>query len=152
MDEKPKPKSHSQINQAHEVFLQEIYKGKTQLEAFRIANPNSRYNDKNAVRAASILFNKPKLKARWAELKADIAAETVKKCLWSREQAKEQLDRLTSLAFAQIERGGDVRGVGGIINQNIVVMNKMFGVDLPEKDDNAPVPVAFNYVPVKKEQ
>ncbi|MGL4569327.1 MAG: hypothetical protein ACRCU6_12475 [Fusobacteriaceae bacterium] len=75
------------ITDKEEIFLQELIKGKSQREAYRIAYPNSKMKDKSVDVAASKLLKKDKVLLRYKELRQ----KTEETTLWSYEKAQEEL-------------------------------------------------------------
>ncbi|MGL4999236.1 MAG: hypothetical protein ACRC5T_09735 [Cetobacterium sp.] len=75
------------VTDKEEIFLQELIKGKSQRESYKIAYPKSKAKDKTIDEAASRLLKKPKVMASYQELKI----KRREKSLWSYERAQEEL-------------------------------------------------------------
>ena len=139
------------LTENNEIFLRLLIKGKTQLEAYRIAFNNHTAQDNTLGVKASKLFKRPELQARFKELQQKSETEFIKRTVWTKERAIELLEFVNDAAHQQIKNGKDVRGIGQIITGNINVLNKMFGYDSSETPDgDKPVPVGFDFKPVVK--
>lgn len=86
------------VNQ--EKFVQELIKGKSQREAYRIAYPKSLKWTDNAVDVnASKMFNNAKVKLRFNEINDRLVKEAEDECIV---EAKDVLKELGRIAFADV--------------------------------------------------
>ena len=83
-----------------EKFVQELIKGKSQREAYRIAYPNCKASDKTVDENACRLLNTTKVKARYNEIHDRLIQEAEDECIIS---AKEVLEELKRIGFADIK-------------------------------------------------
>ena len=144
----PTPESDAQA----EKFIRLLLGGKTRQAAYRDCFPEEKKRDIRTINRQSLAyFNRPAVQVFYHKLKEDLDKLVPKETLWSRDLAVATLRDLITKSREQYDRSKDIRGVGPIIIQAINTLNKMFGYEEPDKtDNNAPVPVAFNFVPVKK--
>ena len=104
------------LTDKQERFVQELIKGKSQREAYRIAYPTSlKWSDKTVDETACRLFNKPKVHARYDQLHDRLVKEAEDDCIVD---AKMVLKELANIAFANVtdfvnvevdERGSKVK-------------------------------------------
>ena len=94
-----------------EAFVQNIMQGMSQADAYRSAYNSKRMSDKTIHEAASRLMNDSKVTARLAELREQIANETIM-------SAKRRAERLTEFA-----NDGDPN----VAMKAIDLLNKMTG-------------------------
>lgn len=88
------------LTDKQEKFVQELIKGKSQREAYRIAYPKSlKWKDSAVDETASKLLKNPKVYPRYEELKNRLIKEAEDECIVS---AKEVLKELKSIAFDDI--------------------------------------------------
>lgn len=83
-----------------ERFVQELIKGKSQREAYRIAYPNCKASDKTVDENACRLMNTSKVSARYNEIHDRLIQEAEDECIVS---AKEVLQELKRIGFADIK-------------------------------------------------
>lgn len=79
-----------------EVFVQELIKGKSQREAYRIAYPNCKAKDKSVDEKASRLFNSDKVKSRYEGLHAEVFKPMEEAAIAT---AQEVLAEISAVAF-----------------------------------------------------
>lgn len=95
------------LTDKQERFIQELLKGKTQREAYRIAYPKSKkWKEKNVDSQASKLFKTPKVFTRYNELKSDIGKEHKEKLLFTKEEATNKLKWLADMAEEDLKSNG----------------------------------------------
>lgn len=88
------------LTDKQEKFVQELIKGKSQREAYKIAYPNSDKWADNAIDVnASKLFNNTKVQLRYNKIKDRLIKEAEDECIVS---AKEVLRELKKVGFANI--------------------------------------------------
>lgn len=91
----------SNLTLKQEKFVQELIKGKSQREAYRIAYPKSlKWADNTVDSRASKLFNSYKVITRYNELRDRLVKEAEDECIIS---AKEVLLELKKIGFADIK-------------------------------------------------
>jgi phage terminase small subunit len=91
----------SNLTLKQEKFVQELIKGKSQREAYRIAYPKSlKWADNTIDSRASKLFNSYKVITRYNELRDRLVKEAEDECIVS---AKEVLLELKKIGFADIK-------------------------------------------------
>ena len=83
-----------------ERFVQELIKGKSQREAYKIAYPNCKASDKTIDENACRLLNSRKVSARYNEIHDRLIQEAEDECIVS---AKEVLQELKRIGFADIK-------------------------------------------------
>lgn len=90
----------AKLTDKQEKFIQELIKGKSQREAYRIAYPNSVKWADNAVDVnASKLFNNTKVQLRYNEIKSRLIKEAEDECIV---EAKDVLREFARIAFADV--------------------------------------------------
>lgn len=86
------------LTDKREKYIQELIKGKSQREAYRIAFPASvKWLDKTVDEVASRLFNDSKVNARYSTLKDRLIKEAEDDCIIT---AKQVLQELANIALA----------------------------------------------------
>lgn len=84
------------LTDKQERFVQELIKGKSQREAYRIAYPSSRkWKDGNVDSKASALFKNGKVRARFNEIKGKVIKRVEKKAIIT---AEEIIKEIASIA------------------------------------------------------
>lgn len=84
------------LTDKQERFVQELIKGKSQREAYRIAYPSSRkWKDSNVDSKASALFKNGKVRARFNEIKGKVIKRVEKKAIIT---AEEIIKEIASIA------------------------------------------------------
>jgi len=78
-----------------EAFAQAVASGKTQSDAYRASYCASKMTEKTVWERASVVAADNKVAARITQLKAELAAKTQEKELWSREQSIKALVPVT---------------------------------------------------------
>lgn len=111
-------KRNAELTHQQEIFCEEVAKGETQTEAYKIAYPKSKQWQKEAVWVqASILAGKPKIQAKINELKEDSQEDvswTRKRVLanitymlnenmWSIRRRKQIYDEMIDEKFAELD-------------------------------------------------
>lgn len=85
------------LTDKQEKFVQELIKGKSQREAYKIAYPTSlKWNENSIDNKASLLFKNAKVMQRYNELKNKVIKRAEKECLVSVEKI---IGRLDEIAF-----------------------------------------------------
>lgn len=88
----------AKLTDKQERFVQELLKGKTQREAYRIAYPKSlKWKDSAVDETASKLLKNPKVFPRYEELKQRLIKEAEEECIV---EAKDVLRELVRIAFS----------------------------------------------------
>jgi len=96
-----KPRKTDELTPQQEKFVQELIKGKSQREAYRKAYPNSKKWKDNSVDVnACRLFNSPKVKLRYEQLKNKVIQKAEEEAIVS---AVEVLKELKKIGFADIK-------------------------------------------------
>jgi phage terminase small subunit len=95
-----KPSGNKPLTPKQELFVQEILKGKSQREAYRIAYPNCKSNDKTIDETASKLFATHKVHTRYKELHDRLMERATQDAIMS---AEEVLKELSILGRAKID-------------------------------------------------
>lgn len=90
----------SRLTDKQEVFVQELIKGKSQREAYRIAYPKCKATDKTVDEKACKLFRLDKIRARYDEIHDRLIQEAEDECIIT---AKEVLRELKRIGFADIK-------------------------------------------------
>lgn len=89
---------NNNLTDKQERYVQELIKGKTQREAYKIAYPKSKKWKENSIdREASILLTNPKVSQRYDELRNKVIDKAEKKAIVTAEQV---LQELANVAFA----------------------------------------------------
>lgn len=89
------------LTKSREIFVQELIKGKSQREAYRIAYPRSRnWADSAVDTQACILFKNSKVLERYNQINNRLIKEAEDECIVS---AKEVLRELKRIGFADIK-------------------------------------------------
>lgn len=96
-----------------EQFVQNVLQGMSQADAYRLAYPKQKMSDKTVWESASKLMANPKVSARLAELRMELATPAIM-------SAQKRLEWLTELVRNQDESTGDKL-------KAIDIMNKMQG-------------------------
>lgn len=90
----------AKLTAKQEKFVQELIKGKSQREAYKIAYPNSKKWTENAIDSrASRLLKTDKVLTRYNELKSKLQKEAEEECIV---EAKEVLREFARIAFANV--------------------------------------------------
>lgn len=89
------------LTDKQEKFVQELLKGKSQREAYRLAYSKNKSCDKTIDEMASKLFNTDKVHARYNELHNRLIKESEDECIIS---AKKVLEELATIAFSDITK------------------------------------------------
>jgi len=91
----------ARLTNKQEKFVEELIKGKSQREAYKLAGyKTDKMADKTIDEAASRLFKNSKVLARYEELRARLVKEAEDECIVS---AKEVLRELKRIGFADIK-------------------------------------------------
>lgn len=90
----------TRLTDNQERFVQELIKGKSQREAYRIAYPNCKAMDKTVDEYACRLMTNSKVLARYKELHDRLIQEAEDECIVT---AKEVLAELKRIGFADIK-------------------------------------------------
>lgn len=93
-----------------EFFVQNIIQGMSQADAYRAAYPNQRMSDKTIWETASKLMNNPKVIARLAELRNELAKPSIM-------SAQERLEWLTGVIKSKDESTTDKLRAADIMNK-----------------------------------
>lgn len=96
----------SKLTLKQQQFINELIKGKTQREAYKLAYTKCKASDKTIDEMASKLFNSHKVITRYNELHARLIAEAEDECIVS---AKEILREIKSIACEDIKNFLDFR-------------------------------------------
>lgn len=88
------------LTDKQEKFVQELIKGKTQREAYKIAYGASKMKENTIDRKASELMNNGKIRARYNELKNKVIKRAEEECIVT---ATEVLSELKRIGFADIK-------------------------------------------------
>lgn len=88
------------LTDKQEVFVQEIIKGKTQRESYKVAYSTESMSDKTIDEAASRLFKNSKVAARYDELHSRLVKEAEDECIVT---AKQVLKEYAKIGFADIK-------------------------------------------------
>ena len=105
----------SKLTDSQEKFVQELIKGKSQREAYRIAYPNCKATDKTVDEKASRLLTKDKVRTRYDEIHDRLIQEAEDDCIVS---AKEVLAELKRIGFADIKDFLSFRTAKTVVGQD----------------------------------
>lgn len=105
-----------------EQFVQNVLQGMSQADAYRLAYPKQKMSDKTVWESASKLMANPKVSARLAELRMELATPAIM-------SAQKRLEWLTELVRNQDESTGDKL-------KAIDIMNKMQGEYVTKVEGN----------------
>ena len=87
------------LTDKQEKFVQELIKGKSQREAYKIAYPNCKAKDKTIDEYASRLMKTSKVSARYNEIHDKIIQDAENECIVN---VKEVLSEIKALGFSEI--------------------------------------------------
>lgn len=90
----------AKLTEKQEKYVQELIKGKSQREAYRIAYPKCKAMDKTIDEKASKLFAMDKVRTRYNQINDRLIKEAEDECIVS---AKEVLRELKRIGFADIK-------------------------------------------------
>lgn len=94
-----------QVTPQEEMFLQEIHRGATQVEAYKLAYPKSIKWKHNTIKSkASALFNKEVVQARNNDMLKSLQVIEQKKTGWTRETSREVLENLILINMSELQR------------------------------------------------
>ena len=105
----------SKLTDNQEKFVQELIKGKSQREAYKIAYPKCNAMDKTVDEKASKLFKTDKVRTRYDEIHDRLVREAEDECIVS---AKEVLGELKRIGFADIKDFLSFRTAKTIVGQD----------------------------------
>lgn len=105
----------SKLTDNQERFVQELIKGKSQREAYKIAYPKCKAANNTIDVKASQLFNVDKVKIRYNEIHDRLIQEAEDECIVS---AKEVLAELKRIGFADIKDFLSFRSAKTVVGQD----------------------------------
>lgn len=95
------------ITRQQQKFIYEIAKGKSQIEAYRIAYPKSKkWTDNAASVNASRLYNKPEIKSEILRVKKQIEEDFINQTTWNVLESERVYKKMIALAFDDIKANG----------------------------------------------
>lgn len=101
---KESPKRYT-TDGAEELFIQELIRGSTQIQAYRLAYPKSRRWKENSVKsAASKLFNNEMVQARYNDVLRNIREKETKQSEWTRDTSRNVLEDLVNATRSEMDR------------------------------------------------